>query len=89
ERTGERIFFICDLSLLGNCKEGFALTEKALYWKSPLEKPRREALDQLFNLHRKENWITINDHFFNANPSLNIKLLKLLRGIQLRFSPDW
>lgn len=84
ERSDERIFFICDLSLLGNCKEGFALTEKALYWKSPLEKARRATLDQLYDLRRKENWITINEHFFNANPSMNIKLLKLLKGIQLR-----
>lgn len=89
ERTDERIFFICDLSLLGNCKEGFALTEKALYWKSPLEKARRAALNELFDLRRKENWITINEHFFNANPALNIKMLKLLKGIQLRFSQDW
>ncbi|MFM9949489.1 MAG: zinc ribbon domain-containing protein [Saprospiraceae bacterium] len=89
ERTDERIFFICDLSLLGNCKEGFALTEKALYWKSPLEKARRAGLDQLYDLRRKENWITVNEFFFNANPALNIKLLKLLKGIQLRFSQDW
>jgi len=89
ERTDERIFFICDLSLLGNCKEGFAMTEKALYWKSPLEKARQAGLDQLYELRRKENWITINEYFFNANPSLNIKMLKLLKGIQLRLSKDW
>jgi len=89
ERNNERIFFICDLSLLGNCKEGFALTEKALYWKSPLEKARQAPLDQLHDLRRKENWITINDVFFNANASLNIKLLKLLKGIQLRLLKDW
>ncbi len=89
ERSNERIFFICDLSLLGNCKEGFALTEKALYWKSPLEKARRAGLDQLYDLRRKENWISINEHFFNANPALNIKMLKLLKGIRLRLSRDW
>ena len=38
---GEKIFFICDQTLLGNGKEGFAMTEKALYWKMPFENPER------------------------------------------------
>ena len=31
---------------------------------------------------KEKNWLTINDHFFNANPSLNLKLCKLLKKLR-------
>ena len=77
----ERIFFICDLSLLGNCKEGFAMTDRALYWKAPLEKARRAAYAELEFVAREKDWLRVNGHFFHASPVLNIRLLKLLRRL--------
>jgi hypothetical protein len=78
----ERIFFICDQSILGSLREGFALTDRALYWKAHLEKARAVRFDNLQTIERKKDWIIINGHFFNVNPSVNLKLLKLLKKIQ-------
>lgn len=78
----EKILFIVDTSLLGNCKEGFAMTEHALYWKFPLQKARLVNYDRLGKIERVENWITINTFFFNVNPSLNLKMQKLLKKIR-------
>ena len=75
----ERIFFICDLSLLGSCKEGFAMTDKALYWKAPLEKARKVAYAELDQIVREKDWLRINGLFFHASKTLNIRLMKLLR----------
>ncbi len=78
----EKILLICDQSLLGSCKEGFAFTEFAFYWKAPLEKPRAVRYDMLDELRRHKDWITINGFFFGAGKSLNLKLLKLLKKIR-------
>jgi len=78
----EKILFIVDTSLLGNCKEGFAMTEHALYWKFPLQKARLVNYDRLEKIERVENWLTINGFFFNVNPSLNLKMQKLLKKIR-------
>ncbi|WP_099148122.1 zinc ribbon domain-containing protein [Flavilitoribacter nigricans] len=77
----EKILLICDQSLFGSCKEGFALTEKAIYWKAHLQKARQVAYDQLKGLEREKEWININGYFFNVNPSLNQKMLKLLKRL--------
>jgi len=81
----ERIFFICDQSLLGTCREGFAFTEKALYWKAHLQKARQLTFPRIKTVRREKDWITINGHFFNVNPSLNVKVLKLMRRLKRWF----
>lgn len=78
-KKGETIHFICDLSILGTCKEGFAMTDQCIYWKMPLEKKQRVYYSKLRKIKREEDWVTINGIFFNANKSLNIKLLRLLK----------
>ncbi len=79
---GERIFLIVDLSILGSCNEGFALTEKGLYWKAQLNRAHRVTFIGLNDIRKERDWITINGYFFNASPSLNIKMLKLLKRIK-------
>ncbi|MFM7401077.1 MAG: zinc ribbon domain-containing protein [Bacteroidota bacterium] len=78
----ERVYFICDLSLRGNCKEGFAMTNKGIYWKSVLDKPRKVAYSELKDVRVEKEWITINGHFFHANRSLNLKMCKLLKKLR-------
>lgn len=78
----EKILLICDQSILGSCKEGFALTEAGVYWKAHLQKSRQVMFRNLQDIAREKDWITINGHFFNVNPSLNIKMLKLLKKIK-------
>jgi hypothetical protein len=78
----ERIFFICDQSILGSLREGFAITDRGIYWKAHLEKARAVLFSNLQTIERKKDWITINGAFFNVNQSFNLKLLKLLKKIR-------
>ncbi len=77
----EKIWFICDLSFLGTVKEGFAMTENALYWKSGLQGKQKVFYHMLRSLRREREWLLINDLFFNASPSINTKLIWLLRKL--------
>lgn len=83
----ERIFFICDQSILGSLREGFAITDRAVYWKAHLEKARTVPFSNLQTIERKKDWITINGAFFNVNQSVNLKLLKLLKKIRRTMPP--
>ncbi len=78
----EKVWFICDLSLKGNCKEGFAMTDRGLYWRAPFDKPRRVLYNELRDIKKEKKWMTVNGYFFNANPSLNLKLCKLLKKLR-------
>lgn len=77
----EKILFICDQSAFGSCKEGFALTDQALYWKAYLEKAKVVHYNNIRLLEKEKDWITINGFFFNVSRNINVKLLKLLRKI--------
>ncbi|MBV6652209.1 MAG: zinc ribbon domain-containing protein [Mameliella sp.] len=85
ERRDERIYFICDQSLLGSCKEGFAMTERGLYWKAQLQVPHHALYESLREVRREKDWLIIDGSFFNINPGFNIKMLKLLKRLQRRF----
>ncbi len=78
----EQVFVICDLSLRGNCREGFALTDRALYWRAPLGRAHGVAYEDLHEVRFEREWLLINGHFFTANPSLNLKLYKLLKKLR-------
>lgn len=78
----ERIYFICDQSLLGSCKEGFAMTEVGLYWKFQFHSAERVYYNKIRSVTTEKSWININEMFFNVNPSINIKMLKLLRKLK-------
>lgn len=82
-KKGETIFFICDLSMLGSCKDGFAMTDQCIYWKMPFEPKQRVYFSKLKNVKREEDWVAINGIFFNASKSLNIKLLRLLKRLMM------
>lgn len=77
----EKIWFICDQSLLGNAKEGFAMTDKALYWKSGLQAAQRVYYHKITSIQKEKEWLLINSLFFNATPSLNTKMIWLLRKL--------
>jgi len=78
----ETVYCVVDLSFKGNGKEGFALTDAALYWRAPFDRARRVVFKEMHQLHRDKSWLTINGHFFNANPSLNLKLYKFLKKLR-------
>lgn len=78
----EKIFFICDQTVFGSCKEGFAMTEKALYWKSHFNPAHAVSFDHLKDIKKEAEWISINGLFFNVNKSLNYKMMKLLKKLK-------
>ena len=81
----ERLLFICDQSLFGSAREGFAMTDRGLYWKAHLHLPQTVLYQDLQSIRRPNgDWIEINEEFFNVSPSLNWKLFKLLRKLR-----DW
>lgn len=86
EKT-ERIWLIADLSLFGSLKEGFAFTERGLYWKNQLQAPQQVIYAQLQQVDREKEWLLINQHFFHASPSLNMKIWLLLRRFMLFYQP--
>ncbi len=78
----EKIILIADQTVFGSCKEGFAITEKGIYWKAHFEKAQQVLFKELHTINREKDWITINGLFFNVNPSLNLKMLKLLKKLK-------
>jgi len=78
----EKIILIADQTVFGSCKEGFALTEKGIYWKAHFEKAQKVLFKDLHSIKREKDWISINGLFFNVNPSLNLKMLKLLKKLK-------
>jgi len=81
----ERILLIYDWSVLGSCSEGFALTETALYWKSPLHAAQRVAYAALESIRREENWLLINGHYFDAGTTMNTRIFLLLLKMRRSF----
>lgn len=79
----EKILLVSDQSLLSNGKEGFAITARGLYWKAPFQKSQIALFTNLVDMRRKEDWIEINGHFFNAGMSLNVKMLRLLGRLKM------
>lgn len=74
----EKIYFVADLSLLANGSEGFALTDKAIYWKAPFKKEKSIPYHLIREVRAEKSWLLLNDHFFNANAFLNPRLMRLL-----------
>lgn len=78
----EKILLICDQSVTGSLKEGFAFTESAFYWRMHFEPARKVLFENLNQIVKEQDWIIINGNFFNADKSLNTKILKVLKKIK-------
>ena len=78
----EDLFFICDQTIFGSCKEGFAMTDKCLYWKAHFNEASKVAFKDLRNIEKEGEWIVVNGNFFNVNKTMNYKMMKLLQKLQ-------
>ncbi len=79
----EMVYFICDLSITGNGKEGFAISNKRLYWRMSLGKSHSVSFDNINSIKHREEWLEVNGLFFNINKSLNMKVLRMLKKIKM------
>jgi hypothetical protein len=57
------------------------MTDKALYWKTRLQGAQRVYYHKLRSLTKEKEWLLINELYFNASPSLNTKMIWLLRKL--------
>lgn len=78
----EVIYFIVDQSLLGSASNGFACTNRSLYWKNPLQPNHAVFFSDLKQIKMASSCLRINGHFFDAGYSINLKLALLLEKIR-------
>jgi Double zinc ribbon len=78
----EKVFFICDLSIKGNCKDGIALTNEGIYWKMPFERPQAISFAGIQTLKREKDWVLVNGKFFSISHRMNLKMYKLLKKLK-------
>ena len=74
----ERLFFICDQSLFGFGKQGFAMTDSAIYWKNVLQPAGAATYTTLRGVELKGGHLLIDGQYFDAGPKLNLQLALLL-----------
>ncbi|HHS95098.1 MAG TPA: hypothetical protein ENJ45_00795 [Phaeodactylibacter sp.] len=78
----EQVFFISDQSIFGSCRIGFAMTNRALYWKVHFHKAQKVFYFEIDSLQLDKEWLLINGKFFNANPAMNVKMMRLLEMLR-------
>lgn len=77
----ERVFLICDQSLISQAKNGFAVTDSGLYWKTVLQPAGRVLFKTLEKIKLEQGHLKLDGQFFNAGASLNLKLALLLKKL--------
>jgi len=78
----EKVLLIADQTVFGTCREGFALTEDAIYWKAHFKEAQKVFYHQIETIKKEKDWLLINDIFFNVNPSVNGKMVFLLNRLK-------
>ncbi len=81
----EMVYLLCDQTVFGSCKEGFAITERGIYWKAHFNKSQAVHFEHLQDIKKENDWITINGRYFHVNAQFNFKLMKLLKRLKSIF----
>lgn len=85
---GERVFFLVDQSLLGNLKNGFAITDRAIYWKALLQPNHVAYYPELNSVRLEKGAVVINGHFFDTGKrNFNLKVALLLKRLGRLVTP--
>ena len=58
------------------------MTDRGIYWRTPYGKAQKALYHQLHELRKEKNWLLINGAFFTVNPSMNLKMCKLLKKLR-------
>lgn len=78
----EKVLLVADQTVFGTCREGFALTEDALYWKAHFKEAQKVFYHQIESIKKEKDWLLINGIFFNVNQSVNGKMVFLLNRLK-------
>ncbi len=79
---------ISDQTVFGSCREGYAFTNKGIYWKSFFNKPIRYYFEELYDVRRQQDWISINGQYFYVDSKMNYKILKLFKKLRSVFGQE-
>lgn len=74
----ERVFFICDQSLISQAKNGFAVTDSGIYWKNVLQPAGQATFTTMQPPRVDQGHLIIDGLFFDAGGRLNLKIALLL-----------
>ncbi|MEM9528953.1 MAG: hypothetical protein AAGA31_20245, partial [Bacteroidota bacterium] len=74
----ERVFFICDQSLISQAKNGFAVTDAGIYWKNVLQPAGQATFTTMQPPRIDQGHVIIDGQFFDAGGRLNQKIALLL-----------
>ena len=74
----ERVFFICDQSLISQAKNGFAVTDAGIYWKNVLQPAGAATFTTMKEPRLEQGHVLIDGQFFDAGARLNLKVAVLL-----------
>ncbi len=74
----ETLFFICDQSLFGSGKQGFAMTDAGIYWKNVLQPAGAATYTTIRDLRLNEDHLLIDGQYFDAGEQLNLQTALLL-----------
>jgi len=78
-QADETIHLIFDQTIYGSCREGFALTDKGLYWKSHFKQPQQVYFDDLKILEKMGSGLNVNNLFFDVNTGVNERVFLFLQ----------
>ncbi len=78
----EKVLLVADQTVFGTCREGFALTEDAIYWKAHFKEAQKVFYHQIESIKKEKDWLLINGIFFNVNQSVNGKMVFLLNRLK-------
>ncbi|WP_020571934.1 GNAT family N-acetyltransferase [Neolewinella persica] len=81
-KKDERVFLICDQSLLSQAKNGFAVTDAGLYWKNVLQPAGAVTFTTLNEIKLDQGHLSLDGQFFNAGSRLNLKMALLLNKLR-------
>ena len=79
----ERVLLICDQSLLGSGKHGFAFTDSALYWKNILQPAGSATYTTTQRVRSEKGHLSIDGQYFDAGSALNLRIALLLDKLRL------
>lgn len=75
----ENVLLIFDDTVFGSGSTGFALTEKAVYWKSHFKDAQRVYFSEVHSLEMDNDTLLINDIVFEIETDMNRKVYDWLR----------
>ncbi|WP_116108181.1 GNAT family N-acetyltransferase [Lewinella sp. IMCC34191] len=74
----ERLFFICDQTLFGSGKQGFAMTDAGIYWKNVLQPAGAATYTTIRQVAVEDDHLMIDGQYFDAGERLNLQVALLL-----------